>query len=149
MLPPMRWIAPLLVLLALLLAPTAQAGFHERELRSLVNAERAGHGVAKLRHSPALSRSATRYARRLLRRGVLAHGARISAPRRFSLLAENLALVGGSGPQPGLAVRLWMHSPGHRAAVLHTGMRRMGAGRATGYFRGQRATVWVLHLGRR
>jgi uncharacterized protein YkwD len=143
----MRWVASTLAVLAL--APAAQAGQHERELRALVNAERAGHGVAGLRHSPALSRSADRFARLLLRRGVLAHGARISAPRRFRLLGENLALVGGRGPQPHRAVGLWRGSAGHRAVMLDRRMRRMGVGRATGRFRGVQATVWVLRVGAR
>jgi len=143
----MRWVA--VAVIGLVLAPAAQAGQHERELRALVNGERAGHGVAGLRHSPALTRSAQRFARLLLRRGVLAHGARIGPPRRFRLLGENLALVGGSAPQPGRAVQLWLRSPGHRGVMLRRGMRRVGVGRATGLFGGRPATVWVLRVGRR
>jgi uncharacterized protein YkwD len=143
----MRWVVS--VLAALALAPAAQAGQHGRELRALVNAERAGHGVAGLRHSPALTRSAQRVARLLLRRGVLAHGARIAAPRRFRLLGENLALVGGRAPRPDLAVGLWLRSPGHRGVMLDPRMRRFGVGRAAGMFGGRAATVWVLQVGRR
>jgi uncharacterized protein YkwD len=143
----MRWVA--VAVIGLVLAPAAQAGQHERELRALVNGERAGHGVAGLRHSPALARSAQRFARHLLRRGVLAHGARIGPPGRFRLVGENLALVGGDAPQPDLAVQLWLRSPGHRGVMLHRGMRRVGVGRATGLFGGRPATVWVLRVGRR
>ena len=142
----MRWVAVAVV--GLVLAPAAQAGRHERELRALVNGERAGHGVAGLRHSLALRRSAQRFARLLLRRGVLAHGARIAAPGRFRLLGENLALVGGGTPQPGRAVGLWLGSPGHRALMLDSRMRSVGIGRASGLFRGHPATVWVLRVGR-
>ena len=141
----MRWVAVAVV--GLVLAPAAQAGRHERELRALVNGERAGHGVAGLRHSLALRRSAQRFARLLLRRGVLAHGARIAAPGRFRLLGENLALVGGT-PQPDRAVGLWLGSPGHRALMLDSRMRSVGIGRASGLFRGHPATVWVLRVGR-
>jgi uncharacterized protein YkwD len=147
MLPSMRWVATALV--ALVLAPAAHAGQHERELRALVNGERAGHGVAGLRHSPALTRSAQRLARHLLRRGVLAHGARIAAPRRFRRLGENLALVGGPAPRPDRAVQLWLRSPGHRGVMLDRRMRRIGVGRASGMFGGRPATVWVLQVGRR
>jgi uncharacterized protein YkwD len=143
----MRWVASALAVLAL--APAAHARQHERELRALVNGERAGHGVAGLRHSPALARSAQRFARLLLRRGVLAHGARIAAPRRFRFLGENLALVGGGTPQPGRAVGLWRRSPGHRAVMLDRKMRSVGIGRATGLFGGRPATVWVLRVGGR
>jgi uncharacterized protein YkwD len=143
----MRWVISALVVLAL--APAAQAGQHERELRALVNGERAGHGVAGLRHSPALQRSAQRFARHLLRRGVLAHGARIAAPRRFRFLGENLALVGGHTPQPGQAVGLWLRSPRHRAVMLDSKMRSVGIGRASGLFGGRPATVWVLRVGGR
>jgi uncharacterized protein YkwD len=134
--------------LAALLAPAAQAGSHERVLRSLVNSERAGHGVAKLRPAPALARSARGYARSLLRRGVLAHPARLTAPR-FRLLGENLAVVGGRRPQPGQAVTLWLRSAGHRAVMLDPRMRSIGIGRASGRFRGVTATVWVLRVGAR
>jgi uncharacterized protein YkwD len=71
----MPWLRSIAIALALtaLLAPASQAGRHKRELRTLVNGERAGHGVAKLRPAPALARSARRHARALLARGVLAH----------------------------------------------------------------------------
>ena len=147
MLPGMRWVA--VAVIGLVLAPAAKAGQHERELRALVNGERAGHGVAGLRHSPALTRSAQRFARLLLRRGVLAHGARIAAPKRFRRLGENLALVGGRAPRPGRAVHLWLRSPGHRGVLLDRRMRRIGVGRASGLFGGRPATVWVLRVGRR
>jgi uncharacterized protein YkwD len=143
----MRWVA--VAVIGLFLAPTAQAGRHERELRALVNGERAGHGVAGLRHSPALTRSAQRFARLLLRRGVLAHGARIAAPGRFRSLGENLALVGGGTPQAGRAVGLWLRSPRHRAVMLDSKMRSVGIGRASGLFGGRPATVWVLRVGGR
>jgi len=143
----MRWVA--VAVIGLALAPAAQAGQHERKLRALVKTERAGHGVAGLRHSPALTRSAQRFARLLLRRGVLAHGARIGPPGRFRLLGENLALVGGSAPQPDTAVHLWLRSPGHRGVMLDPRVRRIGVGRASGLFAGSPATVWVLRVGRR
>jgi uncharacterized protein YkwD len=147
MLPCVRWLVSIAI--ALVLAPAAQAGQHERELRTLVNAERAAHGLAGLRHSPALTRSAQRHARRLLRRGVLAHGARMATPRRFRLLGENLALVGGDGPGADRAVRRWRGSPVHRGVMLQAGMRRIGVGFATGLFGGRPATVWVLRVGGR
>jgi len=144
----MQRLALILLVLAAMAAPAAaQVAAPEGRVRSLVNEARVAAGVAPLRHSPALDASARRYARSLLRRGVLAHGTRIAAPRRFTLLGENLALVGGRRPRPAVAVRLWLGSPAHRAVMLHRGMREMGVGRAGGSFRGRAATVWVLHLG--
>jgi uncharacterized protein YkwD len=142
----MRFVAAVLSVLAL--APAAQAGAPERELRTLVNAQRAGHGVTKLHPAPALARSARGYARGLLRRGVLAHPARLAVPR-FRVLGENLAMVSGSRPGARQAVALWLRSPGHRAVMLDPSMRRIGIGRATGRFGGGTATVWVLRVGAR
>ena len=88
-----------------------------------MNAERRAHGVRPLSPSPVLTQSARRYARSLLQRGVLVHGARIAAPPRFRLIGENLALVFGRGAQPRRAVRMWMNSATHRQVMLHAGMR--------------------------
>jgi uncharacterized protein YkwD len=147
----MPWLRSIAIALALtaLLAPASQAGRHERELRTLVNGERAGHGVAKLRPAPALARSARRHARALLARGVLAHAPLTSGAARFRILGENLAMTGGLAPKPRRAVALWLGSPGHRALMLHPRMRSIGIGRASGSFNGRPATVWVLRLGAR
>jgi uncharacterized protein YkwD len=140
--------AALLVLALIgLPAPAAEAGSPDSALRGFVNAERRANGLTGLNPSPALARSAGRYARSLLRRGVLAHAPRIAAPRRFRLLGENLARISG-GPQPRRVVRMWMGSPAHRQIVLHPAVRRFGVGRATGRFHGWRTTVWLLHVGR-
>ena len=146
----MNRLAPLLLVLALaaLPVPAAHADPLESALGGLVNAERRAHGLAALSPSPALARSAGRYARSLLERGVLEHRARIAAPRRFRLIGENLALVAGRGARPARVVRMWLASPAHRHVMLHAGMREAGVGRASGRFRGAPATVWVLHVGR-
>jgi uncharacterized protein YkwD len=133
--------------LATLLAPAAHAGRHERELRTLVNAQRAGHGVTKLLPAPALARSARGYARTLLRRGILAHPARLTVSR-FRVLGENLAMVGGARPRARRAVALWLSSPAHRGVMLNPHMRHIGVGRASGSFGGSPSTVWVLRVGR-
>jgi uncharacterized protein YkwD len=146
----MKRLATALLVLALLglTAPAAQAGRHGLTLAGAVNDERRAHGASALRLSPGLARSAGRYARSLLDRDVFEHGARISAPWRFRLLGENLALLPGHGAWPRRVVRMWMRSPAHRRVLLDPRMRKLGAGRATGRFRGSPATIWVLHVGR-
>jgi uncharacterized protein YkwD len=142
-------LAAVVLALAAALVPAAQAGQPERDLRALVNAERAALGLGALRPAPVLSRAADRYADTLLRRGVLAHQARIGAPPWFRALGENLAMVDGRTPRPERAVALWLASPAHRAVMLHPAMRSIGIGRASGAFAGRPASVWVLRVGAR
>jgi hypothetical protein len=44
-------------------------------------------------------------------------------------------------------VGLWLRSAPHRELMLHADMRRVGIGRATGWFGGRPASVWVLRVG--
>ena len=144
----MKRLAAITALALLVAVPTPADAAPRDAVAGLVNAERRAHGIAPLSGSPALRRSAGRYARSLLRRGVFRHGPRISAPSRFTLLGENLALLLDSQPQPRRVVRMWMTSAGHRGVMLNPRLRRLGVGRASGRLRGRPATIWVLHVGR-
>jgi hypothetical protein len=42
-----------------------------------------------------------------------------------------------------------MRSPPHRAVILHSGFRWLGAGMAHGRFSGRFGVTWVLHFGGR
>jgi uncharacterized protein YkwD len=112
-----------------------------------VNAVRAAHGLGPLRASPALHRSARRYARWMLRHDYFGHLKRIRASSRFGLLGENLAWHSGRRPRIGRTIRAWLGSPGHRALLVHPRFRFLGAGMARGTMGARRATAWVLHFG--
>lgn len=127
-------------------APVSADGNQQRMLQAL-NAVRAQHGLAAFRGSPSLHRSASAYARWMLRAEYFGHLSRIRASGRFSMLGEALAWHSGRGAHVSSTVRRWMQSPPHRALILHSGFRWVGAGMARGRLQGQRATTWVLHFG--
>ena len=131
-------------------SPVAADGKDVRQrMLHAVNAVRAQHGLAAFRGSPSLHRSASAYARWMLRAEYFGHLSRIRASGRFSMLGETLAWHSGRRARVARTVRRWMQSPPHRALILHPGFRWLGAGMARGRLSGQRATTWVLHFGRR
>ena len=129
-------------------APVSADGNQQRMLQAL-NAERAQHRLAAFRGSPSLHRSASAYARWMLRSEYFGHLSRIRASGRFSMLGEALAWHSGRRARVARTVRNWMHSPPHRALILNPGFRWLGAGMARGRLSGWQATTWVLHFGRR
>jgi uncharacterized protein YkwD len=133
------------------LAVPHQAAAHGNQQRMLhaLNAVRAQHGLAHFHGSASLHRSATAYARWMLRSEYFGHLGRIRASGRFARLGEALAWHSGGRARVHRTVRAWMNSPPHRALILHAGFRWVGAGMVRGRFTGRRATAWVLHFGGR
>jgi uncharacterized protein YkwD len=127
----------------------ADAGMRAEQTRMLtaVNAVRAQHGLGALRGSPSLGRSARAYARWMLRRGYFGHLSRIRASAAFGSLGENLELHRGHRPRVRATVGRWLRSPPHRALMLSSGYRWLGAGMARGRYAGSPSTAWVLHFG--
>jgi uncharacterized protein YkwD len=133
-----------------LLPAAAPAGAgNQRAMIDTINRARTKHGMPALRHHAALSRSAKRYARHLMRTGTFGHAGRIRASNRFSNLGELLSSHRGRKPRPSRTVRRWMRSAGHRPVLLGPQFRFVGAGRVSGRFRGRRRTIWVVHVGAR
>ena len=64
-------------------------------------------------------------------------------------LGEAIAWAGGRGTSAAAIVRLWLHSPPHRAILLDRGFRRVGVGIAAGTPRGGDGATFVLDAGRR
>lgn len=133
------------------LAVPAPAAAHDNPQRMLhaLNVVRAQHGLASFHGSASLHRSASAYARWMLRADYFGHLGRIRASGRFARLGEALAWHSGRRARVSRTVRRWMHSPPHRALILHPGFRWIGAGMARGRLQGRRATTWVLHFGGR
>jgi uncharacterized protein YkwD len=114
-----------------------------------INHARARNGLRPLRMSSSLAGSSGRFASFLMHRGVLAHRSRVSAGGGFKRLGEALGMTSGKGLGIGTTVRLWLHSPTHRAVILTRSMNLIGVGVVRGRFRGRRATIWVVQTGRR
>ena len=108
----------------------------EEAVARLVNRERAVRGLPPLVVDVRLAAAAAAHAADLARRGVSGHeGADGSGPAQradaagyaWRVIAENVA---AGQPDATTAVAAWMRSPGHRANVLATDVRHVGAGYA-------------------
>ena len=126
-------------------ATTASAG----SLTNDINNFRAANGVHKLRVSRSLNRSATRYARHLIRTDRFGHASHIRASRRFRALGEVLAYRPGWRKSGRFALRMWSRSGSHRSTLLSRRFGHVGAGRARGRFGGRLVTIWVVQVGSR
>jgi uncharacterized protein YkwD len=146
---PRRAATAVLVLLAgaLPALPAAAATPAENEMVEQVNAVRADQGLRPFRAEPRLGRSAGSYAQWMLRHDYFGHLERIRAASGFSLVGENLAWHTGLRPRVAGTVRAWLDSPPHRALMLSSRFRWIGAGMARGRLDGLISTTWVLHLG--
>jgi uncharacterized protein YkwD len=134
---------------AVVAVPSQAADGNQQRMLHALNAVRAQHGLAPFHGSASLHRSASAYARWMLRSDYFGHLSRIRASGRFARLGEALAWHSGGRAHVTRTVRHWMHSPPHRALILHPGFRWVGAGMARGRLRGHGATTWVLHFGGR
>jgi len=128
-------------------APAAQASGPrldrgERAIVHAINRARAHYGLRRLHAGHRLARAADAHSRSMLRADYFAHGAFASRVRRyasFKRVGETLAWSSRCGARR--FVRMWLHSPGHRAVLLSRGFRRVGIGRRAGRLGVQRACV--------
>ena len=137
-----------ITLAALMLVPAAVAPARphgkdrlQRVAKEGINTLRARTGVRPLRNSKALTRSASRYARYMLRAGYFGHLPRIRASRGYRSLGEVILMHRGGHGQPRTAVRRWANSPGHRYVILDRKYGQVGVGKASGRFRGRKSVV--------
>ena len=111
----------------------------------LLNRVRARHGLPGFRLNAELSHAARRHSRDMVRHRYFAHDSlngrspfdRMRAtryvPRNSSWwLGENIGWGSGSLAEPASLVRMWMHSPQHRANILSGHFRDVGIGIAPG-----------------
>jgi Cysteine-rich secretory protein family len=115
--------------------PIAQIGVDPREaaLRDAVNAERSRHGLAPLALHPSLQRAARAHAKDMIRFGYFGHDWHDGTPfgtwmGRHTACVTSGEILAWRSPQqsPGGAVRQWLESPGHRAALLSNTWTAMG-----------------------
>jgi uncharacterized protein YkwD len=110
-----------------------------------LNAERARHGLPRLKLNKKLSAAARRHARDMVRRDYFAHdslggGTFVDRVRRSGYLdgarswslGENLAWGSHERSAPRAITSMWMNSPGHRANILSPSFRAVGIGFAMG-----------------
>jgi uncharacterized protein YkwD len=128
--------------------PPAQLTAHQlrTSVLCLVNRARERHGIHRLRFNRRLRNSATAHSHLMIASGLFTHGGPggstvttrvtrfgylVHASRYF--VAENIgAGVGRANGSPFGMVRLWMHSPPHRANILDPSLRDFGVGIARG-----------------
>src|SRR5918997_6896018 len=125
MLRPLRAFLALIALAASLAAapaaPAAPPTTAERALLRAVNEARAARGLRALRLSWPLQDRSHAYARWLLRTDSFVHASSLPPSTR-----ENLAWGTSNVTSARRIVRMWLDSPGHRAALLWRAARRAG-----------------------
>jgi len=148
----LRRIAALLAVSAGLVAalPAATASATPAELKVIhkINGIRHAHGLHRLRPAYSLFVSAKVYSHRMMRSDYFGHLSRIPVASSWRRAGETLEWHAGWRLRPRFAVRLWMHSPSHRAVLLSSRFTRIGVGRTRGNYHGRRATMWVAHVAR-
>lgn len=133
-----------------------------RSMTCLVNFARRRKGLRRYRALGKLHWSAKKKTRDILRCRSFSHGA---CGRRFDhwirrsgyarnartwFTGENIAWGSGRLGNVRAIFRAWMHSPGHRAAILDRAYADLGIGVTRGTMKGHRnARVWALHFGKR
>ena len=112
-----------------------------------INAVRAKEGLRQLKRSPRLIRSSAARSTLMMRENFFAHPSRLRVPT-FDRVGEILERHGGRRQKMGRTIRLWMNSYGHRAIMLSSRYRWIGAARAVGRYAGYRMTIWVVRFGK-
>lgn len=119
------------------------AGPREDALLAATNEARAEYGLPPLAQDEGLARAARAHSAEMAELGYFSHSSptpesstlsrRLARAGVPSVTAgENLALLRGPQEVAAAAVRGWLESPGHRAALLHTDYTHVGFGLAAG-----------------
>jgi uncharacterized protein YkwD len=126
----------------------AARSFPGEGMMDAINSVRANHGLRQLERSARLVRSSASRAELMMHGDFFAHPSQLQVPT-FDRVGEILELHGGRRARMGRTIRLWLNSYGHRAVMLSSRYRRIGAARALGSYQGHRATIWVVRFGKR
>jgi uncharacterized protein YkwD len=146
-----RHIVPAVLALALVVTPAASArvaaSTHtsaEQSVVTLINKQRARHGLHALKIDGSLLTVARAHSRDMIKRNYFSHRSRsgtdpvdrIARAGGAGAIGEDLAWGTGSYASPSAIVKLWLNSPPHRRVMLAKDLRYVGIGRATGRFQG-------------
>ncbi len=142
------------LLLAVLAVPaavphSAAASRVERAVLAEINQYRAANGVAPVRYSRGLARSARRHSAHILRADRPHHDRHVSARGRYRLLGENIAWEYGNRRNAARVVQMWAGSASHRQVMLNPRFRLGGVGRVYGRLGRRAATIWTFRVGRK
>jgi uncharacterized protein YkwD len=112
----------------------------EKSLLAAMNKTREHYGLPPLQLDPALERAARAHTKDMVRRRYFNHGPFFKRMEHYKVrgrvMGENLAYWPGSGVRAARIVRIWLHSPEHRANLLRAGFRRVGVSALAGRFAG-------------
>jgi uncharacterized protein YkwD len=130
----------------------------ERAIVRTMNHKRAGYGMRGVHPSVRLARAADLHSADMLRRNYFAHSSsngasfatRIHHYVRAARVGETLALVSSCHGRRAahLVVRMWMHSPMHRAILLSRSFHRVGVALRRGRLGSRRACVVTADFAR-
>jgi uncharacterized protein YkwD len=138
-------------------AAGASAGKLRSALLCLVNRKRAANGLGALKGDRKLQKAAGRHARDMVRNNFFGHQrpggpdltARLRrAGWRGNAWGETIAYGCGSMGSPRATLRMWMHSPPHKAIILSGTYGHGGIGVTESAPCG-RGSMWVLDVGRK
>jgi uncharacterized protein YkwD len=136
----------------------------EKQLLTLINKQRARHGLKALRVNGKLERAARSHSREMIDKDYFAHnsasgemwskriirfGYRQSGCTYWTA-GENIAKGVLTGGTPKAIFKAWLSSPAHKQVMLCKKFRDVGLGRAKGDYSGTTGTiVFTLDCGRR
>jgi uncharacterized protein YkwD len=138
-------------------ASSSSPGKLRSALLCLVNRKRAANGLRPLHADRKLQRAAGRHARDMVRNDFFGHQrpggpdltARLRrAGWRGSAWGETIAYGCGSMSSPRSTLRMWMHSPPHKAIILAGTYGHGGIGVTASAPCGS-GSMWVLDVGRK
>jgi uncharacterized protein YkwD len=121
----------------------------------LLNSQRHQHHLAGLRSNARLARAASRHSSDMVAHHYFAHGDPVSRILHAGYMnmhqswtvGENIAWGSGSISTPREIVKMWMHSPGHRANILRGSFREIGIGIALGTPAGGSGATYTTDFG--
>ncbi|MFT4009810.1 MAG: CAP domain-containing protein [Nocardioidaceae bacterium] len=92
---------------------------YNKRLTNLVNKRRTAHGLKAAKPVACAQKWAAKWSLRMTKTGKFAHSdmGKLLAKCNANYAAENIAMI-WDGAKPADLVRMWMHSPGHRANIL-------------------------------
>jgi uncharacterized protein YkwD len=112
---------------ALVASPAMRSGSYEHRVQHWINVRRAHHGLRALRFSACADRAAERWGAHLALTDTFVHQSMWTIMNRCDARYAGETL-GRGAITPKHLVRLWMHSPPHRAVLLSRHPRRIGIG---------------------
>jgi uncharacterized protein YkwD len=111
-----------------------------------INDMRDERGLSILEPAPLLARSAHAHASTLIRRDRFYHSIGFLRGDAFTIRSEVLMLHTNGGVNVTKVLQGWLASPQHRVVLLDPRWRYLGVGLTEGYFRTERASMWVARV---